>query len=251
MFEGGRTVRIVFSIARVIVGVLIIAAIVAQLIQTITFEQAQGADLGFTVLNFFSFFTIDSNTASVVILLVGAVLLQVQKGKPDPFLYNTVRSSVVTYMITTGLVYNLLLRNIPLPQGLTVPWSNEILHVVAPIYLLLDWLFAPGRMPLNWKKLWVIIAFPIVWVGYTLIRGPLAINSLTDLPWYPYPFLNPATSANGYLSVAFYVILIALVIVSIGAGVIWVSRRRLHHENRMNRAQASAVLTPSSAKASS
>src|SRR5690606_29600106 len=35
-------------------------------------------------------------------------------------------SCVTTYMIITGIVYNLLLRGIELPQGSTVPWSNEV-----------------------------------------------------------------------------------------------------------------------------
>jgi hypothetical protein len=43
--------------------------------------------------------------------------------------------------------------------------------------------------------------------------------------WYPYPFLNPITSAQGYVSVAFYVVLIAAVIGLVGAAVIWASRR--------------------------
>ena len=37
---------------------------------------------------------------------------------------------MTTYMIVTGLVYNILLRGIELPQGSEpIPWSNETLHV--------------------------------------------------------------------------------------------------------------------------
>jgi hypothetical protein len=130
-------------------------------------------------------------------------------------------------MVVTGVVYNLLLRNVELPQGTTVPWSNEILHVVAPLWMLLDWLFAPGRRELVWRTIWVIIVFPLVWVIYTLIRGPITPNELTGVGyWYPYPFLDPNLSANGYLSVAFYVILIAIVVGLTAAGVIWVSKRK-------------------------
>ena len=50
---------------------------------------------------------------------------------------------VTTYMIVTGIVYNTLLRGVELPQGVTVWWSNEILHVVAPLLLLADLFFAP------------------------------------------------------------------------------------------------------------
>ncbi|QWT23825.1 Pr6Pr family membrane protein [Subtercola sp. PAMC28395] len=230
--------RLLFVILRVAVALAIGAAIIAQLAKTVSIAfDANPASVGFVVVNFFSFFTVDSNAASVVVLLVGAGLAIRQGGLSggsrysdqvvysDPLLYTTVRASVVTYMVTTGIVYNLLLRGIALPQGTTVAWSNEILHVVGPIYLLLDWLFAPGRVPLDWKRLWAIIAFPVVWVAYTLVRGPLAIDQATGKPWYPYPFLNPTTSAAGYASVAFYVVLIAVVISALGAGAIWVSRR--------------------------
>lgn len=218
--------RLLFSVLRTVVAVAIAAAIIGQLIHSAgNAAAADPASVGFVAVNFFSFFTIDSNAASVVVLLAGVVLVA-RRVHPDPVLFTTVRAAVVTYMVTTGIVYNLLLRGIALPQGQTLAWSNEILHVIAPLYLLLDWLFAPGRVPLEWKKLWAIVAFPIVWVLYSLVRGPLAIDAATGAPWYPYPFLNPATSPNGYLSVSFYVILIALVIVALGAGAIRVSRGR-------------------------
>jgi len=150
----------------------------------------------------------------------------VRGGVDDSVVYTVVRASVVTYMVVTGIVYNLLLRGIELPQGSTVGWSNEILHVVAPVYLLVDWLFAPGRVPLGARRIWPVLVFPIVWVLYTLVRGPFVTDEVfgNDF-WYPYPFLNPITSANGYLSVAFYVILIAAVIGLVAAGVLWISRR--------------------------
>jgi len=160
------------------------------------------------------------------VFLIGAALLVTRTGD-DPQWFNTLRASVVTYMVVTGIVYNLLLRNVPLPQGATLPWSNEILHVAVPILMLLDWIFTPGRMVVPWRKLWIIVIYPIVWVVYTMIRGPLTPNEITgESYWYPYPFLNPDTSPNGYLSVSFYVVLIALVIVAVGAGIAWISRRK-------------------------
>jgi hypothetical protein len=218
--------RAVFIVVR-IVGVLLgIAAMVAQLIRT----YENWTDLGIqnrsgVFINFFSFFTIDSNVGAVVVFAIGAVCLIRNEG--DPRWFALLRASITTYMAVTFVVYNLLLRGIELPQGTTVPWSNEILHVVAPLLIVLDWFFAPGRRRLDWKDLRVIIAFPIVWVIYTLIRGPLAYDEIGHKPtWYPYPFLNPALSPEGYWSVLFYVILIAGVVIGTGAGVIRVSRAR-------------------------
>jgi hypothetical protein len=221
----GTAVKISFAILRLAVAVAIVVAIVAQLQRSLEVWHEQGVhDVAFQLVNFFSFFTIESNVASVAVLVTGAVYVFMKRG--DPHWYTLFRVIVVTYMGVTGVVYNLLLRGVELPQGTTVEWSNEILHVIAPAYLVLDWLFAPGRAPLNWRAIRAIVIFPIVWAAYTLVRGPFAIDERTGKPWYPYPFLNPGTAPEGYFSVAFYIVLIACVVGLVGAGAIWVSRRR-------------------------
>lgn len=218
--------RIAFGVGRLAAAGAGIAAIVGQLITSLGYWSTHNVqNIALAITNFFSFFTILSNVGAVLVFLVGAYLLFTRSGG-DPVWYNLVRASVATYMIVTGIVYNLLLRGIELPQGSTLEWSNEILHVVVPILALLDWLFTPGRLPIDWNQLWKMLVFPIVWAVYTMIRGPFTPNELTGTPyWYPYPFLNPYTSHNGYFSVAFYVILIAAVIGLVAAGVIWLSRK--------------------------
>src|SRR5690606_16666772 len=112
-------------------------------------------------------------------------------------------------------------------QGATVPWTSEVHHVLIPVLMLADWLFAPGRRRMPWSSVGIIVIYPIVWAAYTMIRGPLVHDEVTGADyWYPYPFLNPETSANGYLSVAFYVLLIAVVIGAAGTGLVAISRGR-------------------------
>ncbi|HYJ49010.1 MAG TPA: Pr6Pr family membrane protein, partial [Microbacterium sp.] len=137
-------------------------------------------------------------------------------------------ASITTYMIVTGLVYNILLRNIELPQGSEpIPWSNETLHVVAPVFLLLDLFLGPLRRRLNWNAVVAIAVFPIVWAVYTLVRGPLVTSPITGNPyWYPYPFMDPNNFANGYLGVSVYVVAIAIAIIAVGLLVVWIGRRR-------------------------
>lgn len=212
-----RIVRPTVTVLRAAAAAVIVVAIVAQLQRTIENTLAAGGDVGFVLVNFFSFFTIESNVLAVVSLAVGAVL--VAAGRAETVGFTVFRLVAVTYMTVTLIVYNLLLRGIELPQGQTVPWSNEILHVVGPLLLIADWLFAPGRNRLEVNRVWAVVVFPIVWAVYTLIRGPI-------VEWYPYPFLNPGNSENGYLSVAFYVILIAAVMIGVGAAGTWVTRRR-------------------------
>lgn len=218
--------RALFIVLRAVGVVAGIAAIVGQLITTYNFWNHLGiANTSALFVNFFSFFTIESNVGAIVVFAIGAVFLI--KGVGDPRWFALLRACVVSYMTVTFIVYNLLLRGIELPQGTTLAWSNEVLHVVAPLLIVLDWFLAPGRRRLEWMDLRVIVAFPIVWVVYTLIRGPLAYDETGHKPtWYPYPFLNPALSAEGYWSVLFYVILIAGAILGTGTGVIRVSGAR-------------------------
>ncbi len=219
--------RPLFAVLRAAAAALTVAAVVAQLVRSLEVWSAAGApDVGTKLVNFFSFFTIQSNIVAAVSLAVGAVLLLRSRAE-DPRWYGVLRACATTYIATTGIVYNLLLRGIELPQGTTVAWSNEVLHVVVPVLVVLDWFLSPGRRCLGWGVVGVIVVYPIVWAAYTMIRGPFVHDALTGATsWYPYPFLNPDTSPNGYLSVAFYVLLIAVVIGAAGTGVVAVSRAR-------------------------
>jgi len=219
--------RPLFLALRLAGAAAIVAAIVGQLITSIRYWTGTVGldDIGTPLVGFFSFFTIDSNVLSVATLLVGAVLLA-RSGAPEPRGFGVLRAAVTAYMATTGVVYNMLLRGIELPQGATLAWSNEVLHVVGPVLVVLDWLLAPGRARLEWRHIWAIVAFPVVWAVYTMVRGPLTFDPVLQRPfWYPYPFLDPNASELGYVSVVFYVIVIAAFIGGVGAAVIWTSRR--------------------------
>lgn len=219
------TMRPLFLTIRLLGAAAIVAAIATQLANNIRYWVQQGLEpLSALWVNFFSFFTIDSNVLTAVVFLIGAVRLW--RRDEDSRLFALLRASATAYMTVTFIVYNTLLRGINVAEGLVVPWTNEVLHVIAPLLIVADWLFAPGRRRLEWTDIWRIIAFPVIWAAYTMVRGPFAYNHLLDQPtWYPYPFLNPANSPEGYVSVGFYVVLIAAVIGGVGALVIWVSRR--------------------------
>ena len=225
--------RIAFISFRLAGAALVAAAIIGQYIHSVLWRAQQGVpENGVPAVNFFSFFTIDSNILTVVVFLLGAVLL-LRGSAVDPRWFAVLRACVTAYMATTGIVYNTLLRGVELPQGGTLEWSNEVLHVVGPILVVLDWLFAPGRRRLEWTTIWAVVAFPIVWAVYTMVRGPFVLDPTSQaldpayvIGWYPYPFLNPLTAPLGYVSVAFYVVLIAAIIGGVGAAIIWVSRRR-------------------------
>jgi hypothetical protein len=226
-------VRILFILFRLAGAGVIAAAIIGQYVHSLQFRADQGIDEnGVPAVNFFSFFTVESNILTIAVFLIGAVLL-IRATGTDPLWFGVGRAAVTAYMATTGIVYNTLLRGVEVSEGATLGWSNEIVHVVGPVLIVLDWLFAPGRRRLEWKSIGIVVIFPVVWAVYTMIRGPFVddptqavLNPDYAGGWYPYPFLNPVTAPLGYVSVAFYVVLIAAVIGGVGALIIWVSRRR-------------------------
>ncbi|PKQ34192.1 MAG: hypothetical protein CVT61_12455 [Actinobacteria bacterium HGW-Actinobacteria-11] len=219
--------------ARLAASVLAVAAIVAQLVRTLEIamlsETEWGSHLPTVIVNFFSFFTILSNVLAAVALVVGGLwgILNRKTTSPEPRWLALILVCASTYAIVTGIVYNTLLRGIELPQGATVPWSNEVLHVIVPLIMLLDLLFAPRRRALGWSAVGATAVFPLVWVAYTMIRANLVISPATGQPyWYPYPFLNPHTVPGGYLGVSAYIVGIAIAIIAVAAGVVWIGRRR-------------------------
>ena len=221
-----------WSALRLGMAVAIIAAIIAQLVASITRAQERGDDVGTVVTNFFSFFTILSNSGAAVALLIAAGWYatrgRLRTTPVEPRALAVALVSVSTYMVITGIVYNLLLRGIELPQGSEpIPWSNETLHLVGPIFLLLDVLIGPARRRLQWRTVGIVAIFPVVWVVYTLVRGPFVVNPVTGATtWYPYPFLNPANFDTGYGGVALYVVAIAAAIIGVAALIVGVGRRR-------------------------
>ncbi|WP_228484658.1 Pr6Pr family membrane protein [Microbacterium cremeum] len=239
----------IWSVARAVMSGVILAAIIAQLTKSISTAIELGRDVGTTFANFFSFFTILSNLSAAIVLLWAAVWYWTRGRRADaePTALAVGLACVTTYMIITGVVYNTLLRNIELPQGSQpIPWSNEVLHLIAPLFLLADLFVGPLRRALPWRAVWAVVAFPMIWVVYTMIRGPLTTNPASGDPfWYPYPFLNP-NGAGGWPSVIVYMIGIALAIVGVGALVVWwgrrVGRRMPEPEASVEAAGSSAVV---------
>lgn len=222
------TWSLLWSVLRLVMAAAIVAAIVAQLVQSVSGAVANGRDILTIVTNFFSFFTILSNTGAAVILAIAAVWY-FSRGRAEtaePRWLAFLLAAVTSYMVVTGIVYNTLLRGIALEPGAVVPWSNEILHLVGPLFLLADLFLGPLRRALPWRTVLGIVIFPLLWVAYTLLRAPFIVNPGTGDPyWYPYPFLNP-NGPGGWGSVVVYVVVIAVAIIVVAWFVVWVGRRR-------------------------
>lgn len=188
------------GVLRIAAGLLVLAAVVTQ----ITDQLANDA---FVPQEYFAYFTIESSLMNVVTLVVAGVFAL--RHSFDTALLTSVRMAIVTYAVVTGCVYNVLLRNIPDTGFQGIGWPNDVLHVIIPIYIALDWLVSPGRARLGWSAIWVAVSYPLAWVAFTLIRG-IATG------WFPYPFLRPE-GPGGWASVVVYIVGIASFIVILAA----------------------------------
>jgi hypothetical protein len=206
--DGPSPLRRLAGVLRIALAVLVLAAIITQIT-----DQVRGD--AFDPAAYFGYFTIQSSLMNVVVLAVGGVLALRLAAEPE--LLARVRMSTLAYAVITGVVYNLLLRNLPSDGGFEgIGWPNEVLHVWAPALILLDWLLAPGRPALAWKRIWFALIYPLVWLAYALLRG-------TFTGWWTYPFLNPGEPA-GWTGVLLYIVVIAAAIIGIAAAAIGVSR---------------------------
>lgn len=192
-----------------ILRVLVAAAVIAAIVATVVDINSR-TTLRF--FNFFGFFTVQSN------LLLAAGYLWVALAPPRTRrateIAGLVRGCLTTYIVIVGVVYALLLAPLGEAGGVPVAWANTVLHIVTPLYGLLDWIVFRDRLPLAARRVWVVLIYPAVWLVVVLIRGA------TD-GWVPYPFLDPA---NGYAAVAVVSTGILLALILFGLLVFWISR---------------------------
>lgn len=148
--------------------------------------------------NFFSYFTIESNILAVVTFLLSAFFLFAgKKNKKLDFL----RGAATFFMVVTGIVFAVLLSGIEGIVLTAAPWDNIVLHYLIPIAIVIDWIVDGPSVKLSYRKALLWLVFPVAYVAYSLIRGPI-VN------WYPYPFLNPANGGYGQVFVTSVIITI-------------------------------------------
>lgn len=182
MYAMARTVRILAAL-----GILV--AVVASALPSMT-------DGTFKFFNTYGFFTNQTNVIAAAALIVAAVYTR----HPRPDWVEYLRASAAVYLTVVTIVYWLLLAPWHHPA---VHWANLVLHLASGIAVVSDWLIFGPRRRLSIRRMWVVLIYPLLWLGVIIAR------SLTD-GWVPYPFLDPS---NGFA----YIATICLVIASVGA----------------------------------
>jgi hypothetical protein len=193
-------------------GLLGMVAIARQLVVQI--------QLSFSVVNFFSYFTNLANGYAAGVLILGGC--RSITGREVFRLGEPARVASVAYMAVVGIVFGLLLRTVDL--GSLRPWVNDVLHIVMPCIVVIDWLAAPPGKKLDSHILPRLLIFPAVYLAYVLIRG-------SEVGWYPYPFLDPARP-GGYPSVIGYAAGIAATFVFLALMTIAVGNKLMSRPSR-------------------
>ncbi|HSX01858.1 MAG TPA: Pr6Pr family membrane protein [Candidatus Saccharimonadia bacterium] len=191
------------------------AIVVAQISTYGLAERAHNTD--FLGLNFFSYFTIQSNIYCAIMLVMGAALIA--SNKPYGPWFTFLRGGMVINMAITALVYALLLQHASAAHaGLQWSWQNFIAHQLAPAFVAIEWLVWAPKYQISWRQSFLWLIYPVLWLIYTFIHAAIT-------GWYPYPFLDPAL-VGGVGGVMAYVIGITVGFTTIASVVAWVSRRR-------------------------
>jgi len=199
------TGRGVGTALRMVMAAAVVAAIITQLIHQL--------DLGASLVNFFSFFTIQSNIIGVVAVATAALAGSRARGS---VWLSQLRGAATLYMGVTGMIFSLLLSGADVQTP--IPWVNSVLHYIFPLFIVVDWLVDRSVRALSLRQGLVFLAYPVAYLGYSLIRGPI-------VDWYPYPFLDPRINGYGFVAImSVFVAVVALLLVWL---LCWTSRQDL------------------------
>ncbi|WP_217184014.1 Pr6Pr family membrane protein [Streptomyces sp. AC495_CC817] len=191
------------AVKRALVGIVVIGILIHTYVNGI---PARGAN----PFDYFGYFTNLTSLLTGGILVATGVVTLVAGSAPR--MLHAVRGVAVACMIVVALVYNLVVPG----TGSAPPWVSLTLHLVFPLLLVFDWLLVADRPALPWRRLWLVLPYPIVWLVVVLVRGA------TD-GWVPYGFLLPERGI-GALSATTAGLLVALL--AAGALVWLMSRAR-------------------------
>ncbi len=156
--RGSRSKTLVRGWYGVVAG-LVAVALIGQLILL-----ARDHD---SLVNYFSYFTIQSN----IVVLVMSVMIVVDPERDD-YLSQVVRLAALTAITITGVVYGTLIGPFVNPSGAELVLTS-ILHYAVPALTVLGFLFVGPRVALEPRAL-AFLAWPLAWLVYTMVRGAVS-----------------------------------------------------------------------------
>jgi hypothetical protein len=207
----GMRERRALGIFRVLIAAIEVVALIGN------YEYVLGFRF-FATANFFSYFTIQS--AMLAVLTLGIAAAYALLSPNDPPWLGVLRTMVTAYLLVSGIVFALIVSQASTRDyRVDVPWSDTLLHWVVPALAVIAWTadsIMAVNPPVPWSTVGWVLAFPSLWLPYTLWRG-------ADVGWYPYFFLDEA-QVGGPLGVALYCALVLVIFVAVTAVLVAVNR---------------------------
>ncbi len=183
------------------------AAIFSSVVWQVTDRLAHNL---FRPAEYFAYFSIQGTLiASVMMAYTGWLAWS---GTAEKRQVTIARVSATTYSVVIAVVYNALLRGTPgdiRDAGYAWPVvPNEIMHVWAAVFMLLDWLVVAGASQVRLRAAFWVAAFPLAWLAFSVTRG------IVD-GWWAYWFLNP-NDEGGLTGMFTYIGGITVLMISLG-----------------------------------
>jgi hypothetical protein len=197
---------------------VVAAGLVLQLVLVINRDRSEGAfaSAPARILNFFSFFTVQSNIA----VAVTTGLLARRLHRPST-IFRVLRLDAVICIAVTGVVFHLALASL---QELT-GWdalADAILHTISPIICVLGWLIFGPRGQLDDRVVRLAVFAPLCWLGYALLYGAAA-KDRNGNHYYAYPFMN--VEVHGYVVALFRCAIVAVLFLALAFEALFFDRR--------------------------
>ena len=167
--------RIWIRALRFAVGVFVLVALARK-----TFDATlPGNDVD--VAQLYSEFTVQSNLALGIVLIISAALPRTRL----PEWWDHLFGALAFYLVMTGIIYVVLVAPPEEPWwSLDLYWPQLAHHRVAPLFAALDWLLVTRTVRGKWGRPLVWLSYPAAFLVFSWVRG--AIDG-----WYVYDFLDP------------------------------------------------------------
>ena len=165
-----------------------------------------------TVVRFFSFFTILTNT--IVAGYFSFITYYAFKSNKTIMKSPGILTAITVYITAVGLVYQIILRFTWNPTGMQ-KIVDEMLHTIIPLLVIIYWYINRKNDTLKYSQIWKWLLFPSVYIVFILIRGHFS-------NYYPYPFIN--VTAIGYQKVILNSLVMTFLFVFISILFIWITR---------------------------
>lgn len=148
--------------------------------QLVLLLQNSNEPLTEALTRFISYFTIETN---LLLAVAFSFLLLAPNSAPGSFFSKgTTQTALTVYIFIVGLIYNTILRFLWAPTGLQYV-VDELLHSVIPILAIIYWVMFTPKEGLHWKKCFAWLIYPLLYIGFVLVRGAKS-------GFYPYPFID-------------------------------------------------------------